>query len=103
MRESWPMATRPTTIPGSLDEMIALAEFYLERFHDTQEVVDLYPAVLTTVHVPDWFIEGVLHRNFREEYHALKEQFPDWASTKDFANGLKHAIRGTLGTKSSAR
>lgn len=29
---------------------------------ESQEVTDLYPAILSTVHVPDWFVEGILHR-----------------------------------------
>jgi hypothetical protein len=97
------MVIRLTTLPSSLDEMISLADFYLERLHETQDVIDLYPAVLATVHVPDWFVEGVLHRSLRDEHQALVVQFPSWASVKDFANGLKHAIRATLGHASSAR
>jgi len=48
------LPARPKSVPTSLPEMIELAEFYLARLHATQDVVDLYPAVLATVHVPDW-------------------------------------------------
>ncbi len=100
------MPKRPSTVPTSLYEMIELAEFYLDRLHKTQDVVDLYPAVLATVHVPDWFVEGVLHRNFKdakEDIEKLETEFPMWRSARDFANGLKHAVRAGLNNPSAAR
>jgi hypothetical protein len=83
--------------------MIELAEFYLDRLHKTQDVVDLYPAVLATVHVPDWFMEGVLHRRFDDHQKEELAEFPEWRTAKDFANGLKHAVRANLDNPSAAR
>jgi hypothetical protein len=97
------MATRPTAVPTSFPEMIELAQFYLDRFHKTQDVIDLYPAVLTTAHVPDWFVEGVLNRRLEDERHALEIEFPIWRTMKDFANGLKHAVRAGMRDPSAAR
>jgi hypothetical protein len=84
---------KPSTLPASVLDMIAFARFYVERLHETQDVVDLYPAVLATVHVVDWFVEGTLHRSLHGERKALEELFPAWVALKDFANGLKHAVR----------
>lgn len=91
------------TLPRDIDEMIALADFYLNRLNATQAIVDVYPAVLATVHVVDWYVEGELRRKLKPETRQWEERFPAWKTLKDFANGLKHAVRDEAQVASSAR
>lgn len=85
----------PNDVPHTVSDMINLAEYYLSRFEETQTVVDMFAAILATVHVADWYIEGTLGRDFRENKlkEKFKEDFPEWGTLLDIANGFKHSHR----------
>ena len=89
----------PKTVPG----MIALARAACERLHETQHALDLFAAVLATAHVADWFIEGELGSQFRDEQETFWERFPVHRCLWDLANGLKHGLRPRANDPTPAR
>lgn len=97
---AWP--TKLHAIPTTFMDMLSMAQYYVNRLDETQDVVDLYPAVLATVHTVDWFVEGELKESLTSQTEQYENRFPIWKSLKDFANGLKHADRGRQ-NQSSAR
>ncbi len=76
------------TIPTDYKDIIQLAQRLLTRFQTSQDIDDLFAAVLATSHVADWYHPDKKAFEFREPFAA---KFPEWDTIRKVGNGLKHA------------
>jgi hypothetical protein len=70
-------------------QFFALADRLVERFYRSQEVDDLYAAVIVTSHVVDWCVGGDLGKTEQDE---IRLKYPEWGTLKELSNGFKHGL-----------
>lgn len=83
------MQTGKTT-PTDYNDVIQIARRLLNRFQKSQDIDDLFAAVLATSHIADWYHPDLDARKFGEDF---TNRFPEWSCVRKIGNGLKHVAK----------